>query len=179
MNWFGWFMVACLSIFALSSIILGSIILYKLKRRNSVRATIFLKAGGQDIFWIHRKKTTDIKYNNNAYDFDEKAVRKTSFRDHIYYIEGVSAPLIIDFENMKPELSAGNLNTILEDNLLSQLFASKELQAIQLLLIIVLISGILTLGLVAYILIGGVKIAQNSSNYDYLLNITRTAIRGV
>lgn len=178
MNWFEWFLIIFGSTFILSIIILGLIIIYKLKRKKSVHATIFLSSGGQTKFLIDRKKTDKISFNNKSYSFDEKAVRKTAWRDFIYYRENKTNPLYFEDDKDTKSMNPEELKIILENDLVSKLFGNKELQTIQLLIIICLITGIISFFLLLYIVMSGVELKDNEANREFLMNVTRSVLRG-
>jgi hypothetical protein len=178
MNWFGWFLVIMVSVFVLSVIILGLIIIFKLRHRKNVHGIIFLKAGGQKKFLINRQKSKVTIVNNEAYNFHENGVIKTTFKDWIYYYENNPNPVIPDFVNSKFGMSASDEKTILENDLITKLFNNKELKTIQLLILITMVTGIISLFMLVYLIMGGVKVKQTPELYDFIYNATRTAIMG-
>lgn len=179
MDWFIWFIVTMITIFVLSGITIGIIIIFKLRVRKNVKGIIFLKAGGQTSFWINRKQSATTTVNNCNYNFNEKAVRKTPWKDFIYYLEGYSEPIIPDFDNKKLGLSPEELKIILKNDLMEKLYGSKDIKTLKLLILINLFTGIISLLCLLFLLSGGVKVKDTPELRALIYNATRSAIMGL
>jgi hypothetical protein len=177
MNFIEWFLILMVGLFVIGSLVIGLFILYRLRVKSNVNASIMLKAGGIQKFVINRKKSTQTKVGDCVYLFDENAVIKTKFKDFIHYMEGNPNPVIYDFKTNKPEISAGDLKVILDSDLIRKLFSLKEIKAIEILLWVILITGILSLILIVIILLKGVTLANNTSNREFLANVTRSVLK--
>lgn len=179
MNWFDYFFVISISVFVLGSLILGTILLIKLKQRKTVKATIFLKAGGLITFWFNRDRKLEKNIAGCSYVLNETAVYKTRFRDYIYFMEDNPYPLIYNHKTGMPEITAGELNTILDDDLVKQLFNQGELKNIQILLFITLACGVVTMICALYLCFGSFKVKDTPELRQMIYNVTRSAILGV
>jgi len=178
MDWFQWFLIIFGATLILSVIVVGLIIMYKLRRKKVVFATVFLKSGGQGKFFVKRDSSKTTTYENCIYTFDELAVRKTPFKDFIYYKEGINAPLRFDNVQVESNMSPEELKTILEDDLVSQLFSDSAIETLKLLVIITLVAVILNFIVSIFGMFNGVTIKDNEANRAFLMNITRTVIIG-
>jgi hypothetical protein len=179
MDWFVLFIICAISIFVLSGIVIGLIIMFKLRVRKNVRGIIFLKAGGQRQIWIKRKSSQQTMVDNNTYSFNEKAVIKTPWKDFIYYLEGFSEPIIPDFTKKNMSLTPEELTIILKNDLAQKLFGSAAMATLKLLIIINLLVGIIILLAIFYILFSGVRVKITPELSAMFYNTTRMAIMGI
>lgn len=172
--------IISIGVFALSVIILLSILLYKLSSRKYVHGRIFTKTGSQKKIKFHRLKDKQKNVDGETFIFDERAVIKTVYKDFIYFMEGNPYPLIYDFKTSKPEIVGKDLKQILDSDLVQKLFADEDMKLLKLLVIIVIIITVLNLIIALITMFGsGVTIKQSEENYAFLYNITRNAIMGV
>ena len=174
-----WILVG-LGLFCLSVIILMIIIFVRLGMRKNVHGVIFMKSGGLKRFRLNKLKETAKTIDGEKYNLENDAIVKTSFKDFIYYMEGNPNPLKYDFKANKPEMVAMELRTILKNDLIQKLFADDDINLIKLLVIINLILTALVLIICAISTFGHhtVTLANNAENYNFLLNVTKNAIKG-
>jgi uncharacterized membrane protein len=177
MELFGWILVISLGSFVLSVIVLGLIILFKLRKKTNIHATIFLESGSQTSFYFNRKKKS-MTIDEKTYNMNEKAIHKTAWYDYIYFFENNPEPIIYNHNEFKPVIPASELTKILEDNSLQELLTQGEMQTIQLLLIIALCSGVITMVMIIIIMSKGVKIKITPELTNMIYNVTKTAITG-
>lgn len=177
-TFFDYFFVSAITVFVLGTIITGSILLYKLKQRKTILATVFLKSGGLRKFWFDRDKNVAKTELGTAYVLDERAVYKTRYRDYLFYTEGNPNPLLIDAENHKAIISSYELKGILDQDLLEKLFGQGMMKTMQMLIIITLLCGVITMFCVFFLLFGKVQVKDTPELRQLIYNVTRSAIMG-
>lgn len=179
MDWVQGFLIIFGIVFITTLITLGIIILLKLGKKKVVYATLFLKSGSQSKFTINRIKSKSTTIDECTYTFDEKAIRKTPWKDFIYYKEGIPSPLLFDEVGVKSNMTPEQLKLIMSDGLAKELLGDDDIKTLKLLVIICLISGVITMLLSIYLIAGGVNLKDSEQNRLFLTNITRSVILGV
>jgi hypothetical protein len=173
-----WWLLIGLGFILLMIFGLGFIILYRVSTKNKIRINILMKARVWTRFKVKIKSLgRTIQYGTVGYVFDDKAIIKGKYCDNIYYYEGNPEPIIFDFHSNIPKTQAKDLQTILDSDLIEKLFSEKRLATMEILLIIVLIVTVIILLSNIGLFIKPANIVTDS-NREFLLNITKTAIRG-
>lgn len=172
-----WFILGIFGAIALLILVLTIIIFVKLKRRTRVRCQIIGRNGGLSIIWVKRSEGK-FKYNEKTYILDERAIIKTIFRDHMFFMENIPSPVVYDFKAHKVDITGQELTILLETELATILFQMKVIDRILTFLMIVLGIQIIALLMIVWIKMSPVNLANNPENINLIVNATRQGIMG-
>jgi len=169
--------------FFLTIITMSIIILRRRFLTKTIRIGFISKGGHIERIRLKRSEIGEtINHNKGKYEYEPKAEMTTYWGKEIYYSKETTKPIFFTAKgeiDEKSNISPENLKAIIETELIAKLFKKEVFNTENILIMICLVLGVVSVILLASIKFSGVKISDSPENIVLLKDIMLNALKGI